>query len=397
MKRTTLDYFFKPQEKKSNIYVEIEDIENALGNTSIIDEKNLETCVDDISLFSNTAKTLTDEEKIKIKFNKAYSKIRQGGYCKYYVAFAKYGRIGNQLLGQLVVNPFKNYKDALQISGLTKKYHIDAVLDAENVLDVYEKRKVPIIQQIDNDGVIQIQENRKRLVPIIQCILLCGREDISLRGHRDHGQIDISDDRRYGGNFRAILKFRAKGDGYLKTVLEGPVNMSECFSVMADETTDISTTEQLYSICVRYVDSKNVLDEHFLQFFSMHSLIGKDLATSILRGLSDCGINCEFMYSQGYDRASNMAGEFKGVQKIINDQFPKALYIHCSAHSLNLAVSSSSNIRPIRNCLGIVEKLHAFFNTPKRNNVLQNKIEKADHSPNITTLKRLCATRWVQR
>jgi len=26
MKRTTLDYFFKPQEKKSNIYVEIEDV-----------------------------------------------------------------------------------------------------------------------------------------------------------------------------------------------------------------------------------------------------------------------------------------------------------------------------------------------------------------------------------
>lgn len=73
------------------------------------------------------------------------------------------------------------------------------------------------------------------------------------------------------------------------------------------------------------------------------------------------------------------------------------MYVHCSAHSLNLAVSSSSNIRPIRNCLGIVEKLHVFFNTPKRNNVLQNEIEKADHSSNITTLKRLCATRWVQR
>lgn len=66
------------------------------------------------------------------------------------------------------------------------------MLDAENFLDIFEKRKLPIIQQIDNDRVIQIQENRKRLVPIIQCILLCGREDISLRGHRDHGQIDIS-------------------------------------------------------------------------------------------------------------------------------------------------------------------------------------------------------------
>jgi len=59
--------------------------------------------------------------------------------------------------------------------------------------------------------------------------------------------------------------------------------MSECFSVLADETTDISTTEQL-SICVRYVDSKNILNESFLQFFSIHSLTGKDLATSILRG-----------------------------------------------------------------------------------------------------------------
>jgi len=65
------------------------------------------------------------------------------------------------------------------------------------------------------------------------------------------------------------------------------------------------------------------------------------------------------MYGQGYDGASNMAGEFRGVKKIIN----------CSAYSLNLAVSSSSNIRRIRNCLGIIEKLHVFFNTPKRNNV----------------------------
>jgi hypothetical protein len=103
------------------------------------------------------------------------------------------------------------------------------------------------------------------------------------------------------------------------------------------------------------------------------------------------------MYGQGYDGASNMAGELRGVQKIINDKFPKALYVHCSAHSLNLAVSSLSNIRPIRNCLGRVEKLLVSFNTPKRNNVLQNEFEKANHSPNITTFKRLCATRWVQR
>jgi len=35
-------------------------------------------------------------------------------------------------------------------------YHVKAVLDAENFLDVFENRKVLIIQQIDNDRYIQI-------------------------------------------------------------------------------------------------------------------------------------------------------------------------------------------------------------------------------------------------
>jgi len=103
------------------------------------------------------------------------------------------------------------------------------------------------------------------------------------------------------------------------------------------------------------------------------------------------------MYGQGYDGASNMAGQFKGVHTIIRDKYPNALYVHCSAHSLNLAVSSSSNIKPIRNCLGVIEKLHVFFNTPKRNNILLTEIEKCDYTPNVKTLKRLCATRWIQR
>ncbi|VVC37526.1 Hypothetical protein CINCED_3A023384 [Cinara cedri] len=81
--------------------------------------------------------------------------------------------------------------------------------------------------------------------------------------------------------------------------------MSGCFSLMADETIDILTNEKLsmYEVC-----------------------------------LSDLGINYKFMYGQEYDGANNMAGEFRGVQKIINDQFFMTLYVHYSAHSLNLAV-----------------------------------------------------------
>jgi len=124
----------------------------------------------------------------------------------------------------------------------------------------------------------------------------------------------LKDEQSNEGNFRAILKYRAKGDEYLKSVLEGPdkrnkytspgiqnqiieacnklilnkivdkINKSQCFSILADETTDVSNIEQL-SLCVRYVDNNNMLNEDFIQFIAIHSLTGLDLATSILKGI----------------------------------------------------------------------------------------------------------------
>jgi hypothetical protein len=43
--------------------------------------------------------------------------------------------------------------------------------------------------------VSQIKENRKRLYPIIECVILCGREELALRGHKDSGKIIVD------GNF----------------------------------------------------------------------------------------------------------------------------------------------------------------------------------------------------
>lgn len=33
--------------------------------------------------------------------------------------------------------------------------------------------------------------NRIKLIPIIKCIILCGRQEIALRGHRDSGSINF--------------------------------------------------------------------------------------------------------------------------------------------------------------------------------------------------------------
>jgi len=46
-----------------------------------------------------------------------------------------------------------------------------------------------------------------------------------------------------------------------------------------------------------------------------------------------CGVDCNYLYGQGYDGASNMAGHMQGVQAHVRAMYPKALYIHCAAHS----------------------------------------------------------------
>ncbi|KAJ8909917.1 hypothetical protein NQ315_017221 [Exocentrus adspersus] len=54
--------------------------------------------------------------------------------------------------------------------------------------------------------------------------------------------------------------------------LVSKINEAGPFSVLVDETTDISTTEQL-TLCVRYVN-ENKIHEDFLQFVPAENLTG---------------------------------------------------------------------------------------------------------------------------
>ena len=113
--------------------------------------------------------------------------------------------------------------------------------------------------------------------------------------------------------------------------------------MLADETTDVSTSEQL-SISVRFVDttaSQLKLREEFLGFVAVTSTTGESIAEVILSTLENWGLNVSLLRGQGYDGASNMSGKFRGVQAIIRSHVPSAVYLHCRAHSLNLAVVHS--------------------------------------------------------
>ncbi|XP_055308167.1 uncharacterized protein LOC129572247, partial [Sitodiplosis mosellana] len=86
------------------------------------------------------------------------------------------------------------------------------------------------------------------------------------------------------------------------------INKSKYFSVLADETTDISGVEQ-FSICARYVDKVNdkmVLREAFLKFVAVHDVTGLGLSNTLIDSLKDMKLNMSFLRGQGYDGAKAM-------------------------------------------------------------------------------------------
>jgi len=157
-------------------------------------------------------------------------------------------------------------------------------------------------------------KNRKLLTPIIEGIILYGRQNIAIRGHRDSGKlmIDQTDDEYENNeeNFREILRYRPRGDEQLKLFLESNghlkytnptiqneiiescnqillkrivsrVNSTQCFSILADETADIANIEQV-ALCARYLDKNNmILKEEFIQFIPTFDTTGKGLASLI--------------------------------------------------------------------------------------------------------------------
>ena len=85
--------------------------------------------------------------------------------------------------------------------------------------------------------------------------------------------------------------------------------------------------------------------ERFLGPQHVESCTTIALKDSLVGMLSSHNLSISMLRGQGCDGASNMRGEFNGVQKLIRDENPYAFYVHCFAHQLQLvvvAVSTSS-------------------------------------------------------
>ena len=146
---------------------------------------------------------------------------RTWSFCKYCVLFGSKAGAGvvNQTLGALCAVKFQKWKNALErcVDHESSKYHRNSVLTAETITAVLSGKQDSIAIQLDYQKKTQILENRRRIIPIIETIILCGLQRIPFRGHRDRGRLRFeSEDDINDENFRALLRRGGKYDELLK-------------------------------------------------------------------------------------------------------------------------------------------------------------------------------------
>ena len=103
---------------------------------------------------------------------------------------------------------------------------------------------------------------------------------------------------------------------------------------MIDETTDISNKEQVV-ICSRHVDENLMGHEGFVGLHVVESTEAASLYGVVIDVLLRLKLSTKKLRAQCYDSASAMAGKCGGLAKMITDDEPREVYIHCYGHVLN--------------------------------------------------------------
>jgi hypothetical protein len=395
-------------------------------------------------------------------------------FCKYCPFFATGGVGGGQKtvpLQKFVTKPLKNFKDIAGRNGdlethANNIYHKRAAEQGIAFLRTFNKPNLEVINRLHQQRLKEVEENRNRLRPIVETIIFLGRQNLAFRGHRDDGSIfhNISDESDVSvneGNFRELLKYRiSAGDKKLEEHLQSAhsnasyiskttqnalisccgkeisekiltnVRASRYYSILFDETTDVSHLSQL-SLTLRYVYDGNI-HEDFVSFVDAFaelvnakhkneyesdeedwkearklltaeealdetstprelSLTGKAIGQIVLSQLKKrLKLPLERCIGIGTDGCAVMLSEVRGAATEVQKEAKNAVKTPCYSHKLNNSISRSSKVPAIRDAVAVMKEVIAFFKShPKRKTVLMSTLG--------CMLTALCETRWVER
>ncbi|XP_022867572.1 zinc finger MYM-type protein 1-like [Olea europaea var. sylvestris] len=297
-----------------------------------------------------------------------YSIEKDAAYCLHCYLYKpnRGGQGGGHIFIKTDFRDWKHKKTLKDHVDLFDSAHNQAFAKYTNLMN--QKQSISYVMSSQSSS--QQQSYRTRLNAVLDCTRFLLMQGLSFLGH------DESKESLNRGNLIELLNWYAARCKEIKEVLfsNAPGNdqmtsptiqkdlINFCavemtraiineigdslFSILVDEAGDNSMKEQI-AVVLRFVDKSGQVKERFLGMSYVTNTCAQSLKDVIDAMFSTHGLNISSLRVQGYDGASNMSGEFNGLKALILRENPHAMYVHCFAHQLQLAIVSVAR----RNCM----------------------------------------------
>ncbi|XP_060873882.1 uncharacterized protein LOC132947614 [Metopolophium dirhodum] len=204
----------------------------------------------------------------------SYSQKHEGVYCRTCVLFSRdvVGK-SKENAGQLCTKPLNKYKKALELfkKHSNNDYHKFSIIKADDFKNVVESTEKDLLKFRIDSGDDVLKNHLQN----------CPKNSNFISKTTQNDLIDCCASVILGKIVNAIKE-------------------SKYFSILVDETTDISTSKQLV-LCICYV-FHNKVQEDFLKLIIVENTTGYNLLSKvILRQLDDLGLNIKYLRGQCYD------------------------------------------------------------------------------------------------
>ena len=169
---------------------------------------------------------------------------------------------------------------------------------------------------------------------LVELVVLCGGAD--LKSFLD----------RTGGNavytsHIAVVEFMEALGTWVEELLLKRLHQASCFSIMADECTDVATIEEMSVFC--HWEEEGSPEEHFFEIVHLKQANAESIYSALVECLKEKNLQVSKIVGMGFDGASTFSGKKTGVQTRIKKLAPHALFVHCHCHLRQLACVQATN------------------------------------------------------
>ena len=363
-----------------------------------------------------------------------YSPELSGGLCKMCVLFDRPHKKTQR--GAFVATAFQKVQRSELIKAHAETdYHKAAVAQGSEFMRTFMHPESSV--EADKSSAQYYQRNKHVLGAIVDAVLLCTKQGLPLRGHRDTKVNDVVEGTGNTGNFLAIMELIAKYDPVVKEHLKNGqrnakmlswktqndiianaalviknqikdmIYSEQFYAVIGDEVTERFTNKEVLLVCLRYLtsmDGEPKVEETFFQSVHMKGRTsGKNLGQNIVEVLKSNELVMADCRGQAYDGAAAMSSDRCGAQAEVRKEAPNAAYTHCRSHVINLAIVAACKNQSITNMMDVISSVNLFYEfSPKRKWYFEKFLDFFGEEMGLTEVQRkdivsLARTRWVER